>query len=200
MSSDELDAFRSELLRQKIVFEAELRRQREYFEERISVLAQELADREADCRNLQSVVTILGKKVELLAERRPTTPRRPAALSRTNSMNPPDLTLRRFPTAEKLSREGQQQPRLERFSRRASPLVMSTTAPSTLPLRRISSIGAMSRTSSPGVSSGTRQNRATPRKGPGERTPKRTSSSNGRRLVRRSSSKGPLNSAKPSEN
>ncbi|ESL07155.1 hypothetical protein TRSC58_05162 [Trypanosoma rangeli SC58] len=76
MSVDEIDAFRAELLRQKIIFEAELRRQRETFEERLSRMAQELADREADCRNLQAVVTILGKKMESLADRRVPTPHR----------------------------------------------------------------------------------------------------------------------------
>ncbi|KAG8348798.1 hypothetical protein TRVL_00383 [Trypanosoma vivax] len=67
MSSDDIDAFRAELLRQKIIFEGELRRQREHFESRLSRVLQELADREADCRNLQAVVTILGKKVDALS-------------------------------------------------------------------------------------------------------------------------------------
>ncbi|CAM43467.1 conserved hypothetical protein [Leishmania braziliensis MHOM/BR/75/M2904] len=70
MSSDDIDALRSELLRQKIIFEAELRRQREMFEERLSIISNELADREADCLNLQSVITILGRKVDAIAEQR----------------------------------------------------------------------------------------------------------------------------------
>lgn len=76
MSSNEMDAFRAELLRQKIIFEAELRRQRETFEDQLTRMAEELADREADCRNLQAVVTILGKKVDSLLERRTATPHR----------------------------------------------------------------------------------------------------------------------------
>ncbi|CBH14748.1 hypothetical protein, conserved [Trypanosoma brucei gambiense DAL972] len=82
MSSDELDAFRAELLRQKVIFEAELRRQRDTFEEKLARVTQELADREADCRNLQAVVTILGKKVDTLHQKCPTTPlRRPSPTS-----------------------------------------------------------------------------------------------------------------------
>nr|CCD12225.1 unnamed protein product [Trypanosoma congolense IL3000] len=79
MSSDDIDAFRAELLRQKVIFEAELRRQRDTFEEKLSRVTQELADREADCRNLQAVVTILGKKVDTLHLKCPATPlRRPS--------------------------------------------------------------------------------------------------------------------------
>ncbi|KAH9601782.1 hypothetical protein LSM04_007613 [Trypanosoma melophagium] len=90
MSSDEMDAFRAELLRQKIIFEAELRRQRDTFEEQLSRMAQELADREADCRNLQAVVTILGKKVDSLLERRVATPQRRPSPSRSTSSPPGD--------------------------------------------------------------------------------------------------------------
>ncbi|EAN93362.1 hypothetical protein C3747_1g109 [Trypanosoma cruzi] len=85
MSLDDIDAFRAELLRQKIIFEAELRRQRETFEERLSRLSQELADREADCRNLQAVVTILGKKVENLMDRHMATPHRRSSPARPAS-------------------------------------------------------------------------------------------------------------------
>ncbi|RNF11796.1 uncharacterized protein Tco025E_06609 [Trypanosoma conorhini] len=85
MSVDEMDAFRAELLRQKIIFEAELRRQKETFEERLARMAQELADREADCRNLQAVVTILGKKVETLMDRRIATPHRRSSPARPAS-------------------------------------------------------------------------------------------------------------------
>jgi hypothetical protein len=68
-STDALDAFRAELLRQKIVFDAELRRQRESFEDQLLSVSKALADRETDCRNLHAVVSILGKKVEGLSER-----------------------------------------------------------------------------------------------------------------------------------
>lgn len=85
MSSDEMDAFRAELLRQRIIFEAELRRQRETFEEQLARVAEELADREADCRNLQAVVTILGKKVDSLAEKRASTPQRRSSSARPAS-------------------------------------------------------------------------------------------------------------------
>ena len=67
--SDPLDAFRAELLRQKIVFDAELRRQREHFEDELATVTKALADRETDCRNLHAVISILGKKVDGLAER-----------------------------------------------------------------------------------------------------------------------------------
>lgn len=69
MSVEEtLDALRAEVLRQKIVFEAELRRQREVYDARLCVAEQALHDREIDCRNLQSVITILGKKVDALQD------------------------------------------------------------------------------------------------------------------------------------
>eukprot|EP00796_Vickermania_ingenoplastis_P005304 gene5304-3807_t len=58
------------LLRQRVIFETELRRQSDHFEARLQAMSRELADREADCRNLQSVVTILGKKVDSLSEQR----------------------------------------------------------------------------------------------------------------------------------
>ncbi|KEG10925.1 hypothetical protein DQ04_03151100 [Trypanosoma grayi] len=85
MGSDDMDAFRAELLRQKIIFEAELRRQRETFEEQLARMAQELADREADCRNLQAVVTILGKKVDSLLDKRAATPQRRSSPARPAS-------------------------------------------------------------------------------------------------------------------
>lgn len=86
MNVDELDTFRAELLRQKIIFEAELRRQRDYFENKVASLARNLADRETDCRNLQCVVTILGKKVDALSEQvRPPTPRRAPTPTRNSS-------------------------------------------------------------------------------------------------------------------
>ena len=66
--SAEIDVFRAELLRQKIIFEAELRRQRETFEDKIVLMGHQLQDRETDCRNLQNVVTILGKRVDALQE------------------------------------------------------------------------------------------------------------------------------------
>lgn len=75
MSSDDFGAFRAELLRQRVIFEAELRRQRETADARFEAIAHELAEREADCRNLQSVVTMLGKKVDSLAEPRSSTMR-----------------------------------------------------------------------------------------------------------------------------
>ncbi|CCW62099.1 unnamed protein product [Phytomonas sp. EM1] len=68
MESEELSALRTELLRQKVVFAAELRRQREEFEERLDGISQALAERDADCRNLQTVVTILGKKMDLFSK------------------------------------------------------------------------------------------------------------------------------------
>lgn len=70
MSADDISAFRSELLRQRVIFEAELRRQREASDARFQAIARVLEAREADCRNLQSVVTILGKRVDSLTDQR----------------------------------------------------------------------------------------------------------------------------------
>lgn len=130
MSSDELDAFRAELLRQRVIFEAELRRQSEHFEARLQAVSRELADREADCRNLQSVVTILGKKVDSFSEQRP--PTRHQSISRAAPSERSDETKRT---------------RVGSASRRPSPLVSS--APTAVPLNRLSSLKPLSRTSSP---------------------------------------------------
>lgn len=65
---DIVDSLRAELMRQKIIFESELRRQREVYEDRLERAEQALADRETDCRNLQSVITILGKKLDTVSE------------------------------------------------------------------------------------------------------------------------------------
>lgn len=127
MSSDELDAFRAELLRQRVLFEAELRRQSEYFESRLQAVSRELADREADCKNLQSVVTILGKKVDSLEPQTGTTTRH--SVSRVPVDNENRRT--RVPSG-----------------RRPSPLVSS--APAAVPLNRLSSsLKPLSRTTSP---------------------------------------------------
>lgn len=64
----ETESLRAELLRQKIIFDAELRRQREVYEERLTSAEEKLQDRETDCRNLQSVITILGKKLDTLQD------------------------------------------------------------------------------------------------------------------------------------
>lgn len=161
MSAEELDGFRSELLRQKIVFEAELRRQRESFEERFTSVAKELAAREADCRNLQSVITILGKKVDALTEqvtRRPPTPRRmptptrpPSLVGDDELIKPPqnlgDGFARRPLTASAATEPGQ--PNHNRFVRRPSPLI-SIGSPSVITvMHRIPSLSMLSRNSSP---------------------------------------------------
>lgn len=65
---DAVVALQTELHRQKVVFESELRRQRETFEAKISDANQRLRARESDCRNLQSVVTILGRKLDELSD------------------------------------------------------------------------------------------------------------------------------------
>lgn len=68
MSQSELDAFRAELLRQKIVFESELRRQREATEDRLEYLSKQLSERESENRSLRVSLTIMGKKVDALQE------------------------------------------------------------------------------------------------------------------------------------
>lgn len=140
MSNDDLDAFRAELLRQKIVFEAELRRQREFFEEKLTAVFQELSNREADCRNLQTVVTILGKKVDLheqLARRNAPTPFRAATPSSRHSDPDASETL---PGEVARSRD---------FARRPSPLISVTSSMPVLPLHRAPSFTAVSRRGSP---------------------------------------------------
>lgn len=127
---EELDAFRAELLRQRVVFEAELRRQNEYFEARLQAMSRELADREADCRNLQSVVTILGKKIDSLAEQRERPmSRHPSATRSIPSERNSDDRLTRVGSA------GRRPP---------SPLV--APAPAAVPLNRLK---PLSRTTSP---------------------------------------------------
>ncbi|KAK7195715.1 hypothetical protein NESM_000501800 [Novymonas esmeraldas] len=166
MSSDDIDALRSELLRQKIIFEAELRRQREMFEERLSLVSHELADREADCRNLQSVITILGRKVDAIAEQRQytTVVHRPPTPTRQSSG--PESPFRRDNSAlvppPQVSGSSSKPPERERASssvvqsglRRPSPSL--TGPPSSVhhvgaPITRVASVSALSRTSSPNV-------------------------------------------------
>lgn len=162
MSSDDIDALRSELLRQKIIFEAELRRQREAFEERLSSIAQELADREADCRNLQSVITILGRKVDAIAEQmsgsstaavaRPPTPTRSVSVHQS----PFRRNLSSIPGAAHTSQERvRTNSLLSVNSRRASPLVPTSSVRRTnSALARLPSATALSRTESPHVIGG----------------------------------------------
>ncbi|CAD2216779.1 hypothetical protein ADEAN_000425700 [Angomonas deanei] len=159
MSSDEIDAFRAELLRQKLIFESELHRQREDFEERLATVTQELADREADCRNLQSVVTILGKKIDLLAEhyRRPTTPMRRSATPQRNGESPPQ--------EKDTSMVGNSS---RNFMRRPSPVISANPQNSSTTLRRIPSLTSTNRTSSPLVGTATpRSASANKRRGSG---------------------------------
>ncbi|KAG5492674.1 hypothetical protein JKF63_01253 [Porcisia hertigi] len=160
MSSDDIDALRSELLRQKIIFEAELRRQREAFEERLSLISQELADREADCRNLQSVVTILGRKVDAIAEQR-IVAQRPPTPTRQPSIH--ESPFRRVPSTlvpPPSSNSKVQGPALsdsvapKRGMRRSSPSLNGLLAPvrrPSAPMSRVPSVSALSRTSSPRV-------------------------------------------------
>ncbi|CAG9582609.1 conserved hypothetical protein [Leishmania major strain Friedlin] len=162
MSSDDIDALRSELLRQKIIFEAELRRQRETFEERLSLITNELADREADCRNLQSVITILGRKVDAIAEQRqyiavvhrPPTPTRQPSIHEspfrreTSALVPP-------PSSNGDAQEHERATSVKKSSsRRPSPSLNAPPAfvrRSGMPITRVASISALSRTSSPHV-------------------------------------------------
>ncbi|KPI90257.1 hypothetical protein ABL78_0639 [Leptomonas seymouri] len=161
MSSDDIDAVRSELLRQKIIFEAELRRQREAFEERLSYITQELADREADCRNLQSVITILGRKVDVIAEQklangvaavRPPTPTRNANVHESPfRRNISSITSSANAAKDRVRANSL----LSVNSRRASPLVSTGAARRTnSALARVPSTSALSRTESPHVFGG----------------------------------------------
>lgn len=65
---NELDELRAEWLRSKIIFDAELRRQREVYEARLAVAEEKLQDRETDCKNLQNVITILGRRLDALQD------------------------------------------------------------------------------------------------------------------------------------
>jgi hypothetical protein len=67
----ELDHFRSELLRQKIVFEAELRRQREVFEDRIEHLHRENDARAEEVKQLRQMVQGLAIRVDNANAARP---------------------------------------------------------------------------------------------------------------------------------
>lgn len=64
MSSTEVQALQADLLRQKVVFDTELRNQREHFQTQLNDANEQLKAREIDCRNLQAVVTILGRKLD----------------------------------------------------------------------------------------------------------------------------------------
>ncbi|KAG5466292.1 hypothetical protein LSCM4_01438 [Leishmania orientalis] len=161
MSSDDIDALRSELLRQKIIFEAELRRQREMFEERLSLMSNELAAREADCRNLQSVITILGRKVDAIAEQRQYTGgHRPPTPTRQPSIH--ESPFRRDPSAlvPPLSSNSKPQDLVrsssvtQRGLRRPSPIINGPPVSvhlSSMPVTRGASFSALSRTNSPHV-------------------------------------------------
>ncbi|KPA86236.1 hypothetical protein ABB37_00470 [Leptomonas pyrrhocoris] len=159
MNSDDVDALRSELLRQKLIFDAELRRQRESFEERLSYITQELADREADCRNLQSVITILGRKVDAITELKEngTTPRPPTP-RRNNSMHgsPFSRNISSLPSPTHAPRErARTNSLLTVNSRRASPQIPSGIVRRTnSALARVASTSALSRTESPHVFGG----------------------------------------------
>eukprot|EP00744_Colponema_vietnamica_P016345 GILI01022925.1.p1 GENE.GILI01022925.1~~GILI01022925.1.p1 ORF type:complete len:324 (+),score=41.87 GILI01022925.1:47-1018(+) len=63
-SLSEVQSLQADLLRQKIVFDSELRNQREHFQAQIDDAHEQLQAREIDCRNLQAVVTILGRKLD----------------------------------------------------------------------------------------------------------------------------------------
>lgn len=118
--NSELDLLRAELLRQKIIFEAELRRQRELYDHRFEVMSQQLRDRETDCRNLQAVVTILGKKVDTLQECLVT------AIPRMN--NSGVSTPRRVPSPARSEAAG-----VSPFRRQPSPLRPMSSNPSLQP-------------------------------------------------------------------
>eukprot|EP01063_Lacrimia_lanifica_P009212 TRINITY_DN16225_c0_g1_i1.p1 TRINITY_DN16225_c0_g1~~TRINITY_DN16225_c0_g1_i1.p1 ORF type:complete len:956 (+),score=386.73 TRINITY_DN16225_c0_g1_i1:47-2869(+) len=62
------ESLNGEMLRQKIYFEAELKRQRETTGSRITKLEMELEQREADCKSLQNSVTILGRSLDAMTE------------------------------------------------------------------------------------------------------------------------------------
>jgi hypothetical protein len=157
MSSDDIDALRSELLRQKIIFEAELRRQRESFEERLSLITQELADREADCRNLQSVITILGRKVDAITEQKPVVPaavvRPPTPTRNTNAHESPfrrNLSSLPSPGGHTSRERVRTNSLMSSNLRRSSPLVSTGSARrTTSAFARVPSTSALSRTESP---------------------------------------------------
>jgi hypothetical protein len=89
----ELDNFRSELLRQKIVFEAELRRQREVYEERIEHLHRENDARADEVKNLRQMVQGLAIRVENANAAKPLaapqTPRRAPSPVASSAAAPP---------------------------------------------------------------------------------------------------------------
>ncbi|GET92772.1 hypothetical protein, conserved [Leishmania tarentolae] len=163
MSSDDIDALRSELLRQKIIFEAELRRQRESFEERLLLITNELADREADCRNLQSVITILGRKVDAIAEQRqyvnvvqrpPTPTRQPSIHESPFRRESSALTPHPSSNGKAREQERANSTVTKGGARRPSPLLNGPPAfvrRSSMPVTRVASLSALSRTSSPHV-------------------------------------------------
>ncbi|CCW69454.1 unnamed protein product [Phytomonas sp. Hart1] len=150
MDSEELSALRTELLRQKVVFAAELRRQREEFEERLDGIAQVLAERDADCRNLQAVVTILGKKLDLFSKQLNEQKARGTPLRRTPSNCRPSLNY-----LLESSRPGTGKKNTERVlpmseeSHRMHPNPSSTNPPDLLRLNLVSSLKSLSRASSP---------------------------------------------------
>jgi hypothetical protein len=83
----ELDYFRAELLRQKIVFESELRRQREVFDDRVAGLEREARSRDDEIRGLHGSLAALGYRVDGIINNRVPTPRR-TATPRSNSPGP----------------------------------------------------------------------------------------------------------------
>ena len=93
-TKDELDDIRAELLRQKIVFDSELRRQRDTYEERLAWTTDELRKREIECRSLQTSVSLLGQKVDQLerllgSSKPPSRPPSPRAASPSTASSRP---------------------------------------------------------------------------------------------------------------
>ncbi|KAJ9473341.1 echinoderm microtubule-associated protein-like 6 [Diplonema papillatum] len=62
------ESLNGELLRQKIMFESELRRQREAMDGHIAKVESELEQREVDCKSLQNSVTILGRSLDAITD------------------------------------------------------------------------------------------------------------------------------------
>lgn len=73
------DTIRAELLRQKIVFDVELRRQRDVYDEQFAVVSQALLEREQECVHLRSSIASLSQRVDAL-ERGGMASRRPSPL------------------------------------------------------------------------------------------------------------------------
>ena len=113
------ESLNGELIRQKVMFESELRRQRESMGGRITKLELELEHRDAECKSLQNSVTILGRSLDTITE---ALERVAPNLTHHNGAAPAKQTRGRSPAPRSGSSQRQPSPRPSSATRQPSPV------------------------------------------------------------------------------